>query len=73
MEEAAGDPHARAREAFVTRDGIVQPGAAPRFDRTPGRVGDAPPEPGTHTDEVLGDAGYDAGQIRQLRESGVVG
>ena len=73
MEEAAGDPHARAREAFVTRDGIVQPGAAPRFDRTPGRAGEAPPEPGTHTDAVLGDAGYDAGQIRQLRESGVVG
>lgn len=73
MDEAPTDAHARAREAFVRRDGIVQPGVAPRFDRTPGQVGQAPPQPGAHTDEVLAEAGYDEVQIRQMRDAGVVG
>ena len=36
--EAPSDPHAVAREAFVELDGVVQPAAAPRFSRTPGRA-----------------------------------
>jgi len=31
MEEAPRDPHALARGAFFTHDGVVQPAAAPRF------------------------------------------
>jgi alpha-methylacyl-CoA racemase len=34
--EAAGHPHMQARGSFVELDGVVQPAAAPRFDRTPG-------------------------------------
>ncbi len=36
--EAQAHPHLRARDAFVTAGGIVQPAAAPRFSRTPGAV-----------------------------------
>ena len=34
--EAAAHPHMRQRGAFVELDGVLQPGAAPRFSRTPG-------------------------------------
>ncbi len=32
--EAADHPHAKARGAFITRDGVVEPAPAPRFSRT---------------------------------------
>ncbi|MBI1843337.1 MAG: CoA transferase [Actinobacteria bacterium] len=51
LSEATQGNHARARQTFVEVDGIVQPGAAPRFDRTPGSVGRIP-ELGEHTAEV---------------------
>ena len=34
--EAAGHPHMAARGSFVELEGLRQPAAAPRFDRTPG-------------------------------------
>lgn len=38
MTEAPSHPHNRARQAFVTRDGIAQPAPAPRFGATPGMI-----------------------------------
>jgi alpha-methylacyl-CoA racemase len=35
LTEALSHPHAVARSAFVTIDGLDQPAPAPRFDRTP--------------------------------------
>ena len=35
MAEAPGHPHNVARSTFVERFGVVQPGPAPRFSRTP--------------------------------------
>jgi alpha-methylacyl-CoA racemase len=40
--EAPSHPHMAARGTFTDVDGIVQPQAAPRFSRTPGRAGAAP-------------------------------
>ena len=37
--EAAAHPHAAARAAFLTHDGVVQPAPAPRFARTPAEPG----------------------------------
>ena len=72
MAEAPGHPHARAREAFLDIDGVIQPGVAPRFERsTPGRP-TPPPEPGAHTDAVLAEAGYSADDIAALRGKGIV-
>ena len=38
LNEAPLHPHLRARGTFVELDGLTQPNAAPRFDRTPSRA-----------------------------------
>jgi alpha-methylacyl-CoA racemase len=63
-DEAPQHPHNRSRETFVTIDGIVQPGPAPRFSRTPAAVprgpldcagpDDALREWGIHADRIAG-------------------
>jgi alpha-methylacyl-CoA racemase len=71
FEEAPLHAHARAREAFVTLDGVVQPAAAPRFARSQ----PAPPRPapavGEHTASVLAEAGWAADEIAALQAAGV--
>jgi alpha-methylacyl-CoA racemase len=70
--EAPAHPHLRARRSFVEVGGVAVPGPAPRFGRTPtGRPRPAP-GPGEHTDEILGEAGYDAEAIQSLRTRGAV-
>ena len=59
LTEAAVDPHLAARNAYVTQDGMVQPGPAPRFSRTPGRLSEPAPAPGQHTAEALTEWGLD--------------
>lgn len=46
FEEALNHPHNRARGTFVTREGIAQPNAAPRFSATPLGPADEPSEMG---------------------------
>ena len=64
LEQAPQHPHARAREAFVSVDGRVQPAPAPRFSRTPPGPPRRAPEPGEHGDAVLAEAGLDAAALR---------
>jgi len=52
--------------------GIVQPGPAPRFSRTPGEVRSPPPHAGQHTDDVLADWGVSQDRIAELRSSGAI-
>ena len=47
-------------------------GQAIKLSRTPAKLETATPAFGEHTDEVLGELGYDAGQIAGLRERKVV-
>ena len=70
--EAPTHRHARERAAFIEVDGVPQPAPAPRFDRTPAGLPRASPTVGAHSDEVLGEAGYDAAAIAALRADGVV-
>jgi alpha-methylacyl-CoA racemase len=72
FDEAAAHRHARERSAFVEIDGVVQPAPAPRFSRTPADMPRGAPEVGTHSDEVLAEAGFDAAAIAALRAQGVV-
>jgi alpha-methylacyl-CoA racemase len=72
FDEAAAHRHARERAAFVEIDGVVQPAPAPRFDRTPAGTPRGAPAVGAHSDEVLGEAGYDTAAIAALRAEGVV-
>ena len=64
MTEAAADPHLTARQTYVTHDGVIQPGPAPRFSRTPGALAPAPARPGQDTAEALTAWGLaDAGDL----------
>ncbi len=66
--EAPDHPHIASRRTLVRRDGVSQPGAAPRFSRTAAQVG-APPLPaGASTREVLTEWGV--GDVDGLLASG---
>jgi alpha-methylacyl-CoA racemase len=72
MEEAPKHPHNRTRGTFVEIDGVIQPGPAPRFSRTPAEIQAPPAQPGQHTDAVLSDWGFTAKEIDTLRGARVV-
>jgi alpha-methylacyl-CoA racemase len=55
LQHAPAHPHLAARGTFVHDRGVVQPGPAPRFSRTPAHLDRPPPTPGQHQDEVLAD------------------
>src|SRR5262245_9757087 len=42
------------------------------FEKTPGRIQQAAPTLGQHTEDILRECGYDAGQIEALRLKGVI-
>lgn len=55
LSEAPEHPHMRAREAFVTAFGVVQPAPAPRFSRTPGAIQGPPVGAGENGPAILED------------------
>jgi len=73
LNEALTDARLAARHTFEEHDGVVQPGVAPRFSRTPGAIAARPPATGEHTDEILRELGHDAQRIEALRAAGTVG
>jgi alpha-methylacyl-CoA racemase len=70
--EAPQHKHAAARAAFVDVAGVVQPGPAPRFGRTPAAQPRPAPQVGQDSDMVLLEAGYSAVEVQALRQAGVV-
>lgn len=74
MEEAPSHPHNAARGTFQELDGILQPGPAPRFSRTPAKIRrpPTPPSPET-TREALLKWGIKENEIESLIQSGVIG
>ena len=73
MEEAPNHPHNRHRGTFVEHEGVLQPGPAPRFERTPSSIQRSPASPGQHTEEALSDWGFSASELEKLRGSGAIG
>ena len=69
--ESRRDPHVVARAGTVEIGGIAQPAPAPRFSRTAGVAGGAPPERGSGGGDALRDWGFDAQAIEALRALGV--
>jgi|TARA_R100000005_G_C5002867_1_gene210708 alpha-methylacyl-CoA racemase len=51
--EITSHPHMKAREVIVTVDDTPQSNAAPRFSRTPSKIGRTPERTGMHTEEIL--------------------
>lgn len=71
FDEAPRHPHARARGAFLDRDGIIQPAPAPRFSRTPTAVQPTQP-PERQVSALLAPLGYAEQDLDDLRSSGVL-
>lgn len=72
VDEAVKHPHMRDRGIFVEVDGVVQPGPAPRFSRTPTSIRRGPPQPGADTDHVLSQWGFSSAERDALRAAGAV-
>jgi alpha-methylacyl-CoA racemase len=72
LEEAPRHPHNVARESFVEVDGIVQPGPAPRFSRTPAAKPTPPETPGERGIMSLAQWGLSEAEIGQFRRSGAL-
>ena len=75
--ETAREPHVLERDMLqpvTLSDGSTAPltGPAAKFSRTPTRIRRAAPAPGTDTDEVLTELGYDAERLASLRADRVV-
>lgn len=70
--EAARHPHALARGTYVEVEGVVQPGPAPRFDRSAPVPVRPAPEVGVHTHEVLSQAGFTMDDIQALQAAGAI-
>lgn len=72
LAEAPEHPHMVDRGTFIELEGVVQPGPAPRFSRTPGEVQGPVPSPGQHTASVLADWGWSTDEIGSLQTAGAI-
>lgn len=72
MSEVADHPHNMARAVFTDMDGTVMPSPAPRFSRTPGEISAPPPLVGEHSEQILGDWGFGASEIEDLKSRGAI-
>ena len=72
FDEAAMHPHALARAAFVTIDGVQQPAPAPRFSRTPASHPRPAPSAGQHSEELLREVGFTSDEMAALRAAGAL-
>jgi alpha-methylacyl-CoA racemase len=72
MTEAAAHPHNVARSTFVKIEGTTQPAPAPRFERQPTALPEAPRWPGEGGTAALADWGVPADRVSALRERGIL-
>ncbi|XP_074649743.1 alpha-methylacyl-CoA racemase-like [Tubulanus polymorphus] len=63
----------KARSSFVLVDnGNIEPGPAPRLQRTPGLAQSSTPTVGQHTNEILQRYGFTNEQVKQFEEHGAI-
>ena len=77
VRDIAADPHYEVRgmiEQFHLPDGqgVKLPGIIPKMSATPGRTRWLGPKLGEHTQEVLGQLGYDEARQSALRTKGII-
>ena len=63
LDEAPVHPHNIARHTFLDLDGVFQPAPAPRYSETLLDRPLAPRREGADGADILGELGYDAGEI----------
>jgi alpha-methylacyl-CoA racemase len=73
LAEAPHHPQMKARGTFVEVDGVVQPGPAPRFSRTAPELRHPAGSVDQHPDEALGEWGFSAAEIADLRACRAIG
>jgi alpha-methylacyl-CoA racemase len=71
LEEAPEHRHNAARGSFTAVGGATLAAATPRFSATPGAAGELT-APGADTDALLGELGYSAAEVADLRASAIV-
>lgn len=71
-DEAPSHPHNRARNTFITLNGITQPAPAPRFSARRAELPTPPALPGEHSEAILLDWGIAPAQVEDLRRRGVI-
>lgn len=71
-DEAPLHPHNRARETFIEVSGVIHPAPAPRFSNSKPDKPVAAVKPGTHSEAILQDWGFDGHAISALKERGVI-
>jgi len=76
VEEVVHDPHAKAREMFVTVEhptagDLTLTGIPVKFSETPGAVETPPPTLGQHSEEVLLELGYSKEEIAEFKKEGI--
>ena len=72
MAEVQAHPHNKSRATYIEKDGIYQPGPAPRFSRTKAEIKHDAVLRGQHTNSILQELGYTEAEINRLLEEGVV-
>ncbi len=72
MREAPEHAQNKARGTFVEVSGVLQPGPAPRFSRTPSHIPCGPAFAGEHSRSVLADWGFAPERIEALVKAGAV-
>jgi formyl-CoA transferase len=76
-EEVVADPQVQARDMIVemrhpVHGTVKQFGQPIKLSATPGTIRSAAPHSGEHTDQVLGELGIPAGDIKTLRDKKIV-
>jgi len=66
LAEAPEHAHMKFRKTFVEVDGILQPGPAPRFSRTPSEIGNPPAAAAKPADQILAAWGLDDLEISRF-------
>jgi alpha-methylacyl-CoA racemase len=72
LSEAPTHPHNAARGSFISLDGVVQPGPAPRLRGTPPPPPRPPRSEGADGPALLAELGYPGEEIAALRDRGVL-
>lgn len=72
LDEAPRHAANRARDAFLSLDGVAQPAPAPRFAETPSAVSLSPAQASAPDPQALRGWGFDEGEIAALRASGAL-
>lgn len=70
--EAPDHPQMKARGAFATIEGVIQPAPVPRFTATPSEIQGRAPHVGQHNDTAFVDWGLDPERVAGLARDGIL-